>query len=401
MSQNNKDYTTLNIAAAFTISGLIYMGNFVSPVMALISAEYPAIDASLIKMLTTIPSLMMVVMSLVSGSLTNRFPIKKIVLFACSFSLVGGMIPVFFKSFNALLISRFIFGIGHGMIFPMASAIVNSLFTGERRDKLMGIRAGIGTLIGATFSTVAGIIGSTGWRNSIACTAIVIPMALFIAWKCPENEVAPKASPSADAASGKEKKFTGKTWMLYAVLFIYNMFMVTFMMNLALVIAGDGIGTTAQAGTINSTFTVASFLAGLMFGSVKKKIRRFISPLAFGLVGLAFCLMFFANNIALFYVGAVIYGFGFGFYNPALTVVAAQSAASPKYASIAIAGYTSIVGLGQFLAPIVLKKVAAILGLTGLRTDWNIAFIGCFAVMIGAIIYIMCTGGIDGKKAET
>ena len=89
-----QQYSMLNIIAAISVSGLIYLGNFVSPVISSISATYPDVSESTIKMLTTIPSLMMVIMSLVSGGLTSRYPIKKIVVFASFFSLVGGVMPV-------------------------------------------------------------------------------------------------------------------------------------------------------------------------------------------------------------------------------------------------------------------------------------------------------------------
>ena len=385
--EENKNYNFLNIAAAISVSGLIYLGNFVSPVISLISAEFPEVSTSVIKMLTTIPSLMMVVMALVSGGLTSRYPIKKIVIVASLFSLVGGLMPVLIPGFTALLISRFIFGIGHGLIFPMASAIINQLFTGKQRDKIMGIRAGIGALIGSAYATVAGIMGAMGWRASLACTAVVIPLALFIAWKCPENELA-KRAPAADAGAVKEQRLTTKTYIICGLLFIYNMLMVTFMTNLSLVVAKDGLGTTAQAGTISSTYTMAACVAGLIFGTVKGKVGRYISPLAFGLVGIGFVVLYFAPSITLFYVGAILYGIGFGFYNPALTMVAAQTAAQPKYAPIAISLYTSCVGLGQFLASIILPVVAGVFGLTGNRTDWAIAMVGCLIFAVGAALYI-------------
>ena len=126
MEEAEKRYSTINVIAAISVSALIYLGNFVSPVISLISAEYPEISVTAIKMLTTIPSLMMVVMSLVGGSLTSRFPIKKIVLFASAFSLVGGLLPVVLNGFAVLIASRVIFGVGHGLIFPLASAIINS-----------------------------------------------------------------------------------------------------------------------------------------------------------------------------------------------------------------------------------------------------------------------------------
>ena len=400
MEENTKkyDYSILNIIAAISVSGLIYLGNFVSPVISSISAAYPDVSETAIKMLTTIPSLMMVVMSLVSGGLTSRYPIKKIVVFASVFSLIGGLMPVFLDGITVLVVSRVIFGIGHGLIFPMASAIVNQLFTGKQRDRLMGIRAGVGALIGAAYSSIAGMVGMINWRYAFACTAVVIPIALLIAWKCPENELS--KSPSKGSEKVKEKKLTTLTYVIYAGLFIYNMLMVTFMTNLSLVISRDNIGTVAQAGTVSSVYTVSAFVAGVIFSSVKNKAKRYTTPLAFGLVGIGLAILYFSYSLPLFYVGAVFYGLGFGFYNPQLTMVAAQTATKPIYAPIAIAGYTSCVGIGQFLASIVLPQVANILGITSTRSDWLISFVGIGIAVVIATVYITATGGAEGKKKE-
>lgn len=395
MEETVRKYSMLNIIAAISVSGLIYLGNFMTPVISLISAEYPTISDTSIKMLTTIPSLMMVVMSLIAGSLTSKYSIKKIVLFASCFSLVGGLLPVFLKSFTLLLISRFIFGIGHGLIFPMASAIINQLFTGKQRDKIMGIRAGVGALVGACYSAVAGVVGLISWRASMACVAVVIPIALLIAWKCPENE--PSRSATKDGGV-KEKKLTTLTYIICFGLFFYNMLMVTFMTNLSLVLARDGIGTVAQSGTISSINTVSAFVAGISFSFVKGKMKRFTSPLSFGLVCLGFAILFFADSLPMFYVGAACYGLGFGTYNPQLTMVAAQTATKPQYAPVAIALYTSCVGIGQFLASIVLPQVAKIFHITSTRSDWLIAFIGCGIAVLISTIYIIATGGAEKKQ---
>ena len=386
----------INIIAAISVSGLIYLGNFVSPVISAISAEYPDVPEATIKMLTTIPSLMMVIMSLVSGTLTSRFPIKKIVVFASLFSLVGGLIPVFLNGITALIVSRFIFGVGHGLIFPMASAIVNQLFTGKQRDRLMGIRSGIGALIGAAYSSIAGIVGLINWRCSFACIVVVIPIAILIAWKCPENELSKRTTQSGETV--KEKKLTPLTYIICAGLFIFNMLMVTFMTNLSLVVARDGIGSVAQAGTVSSVYTISAFVAGIIFSAVKGKAKRYTSPLAFGLVGVGLAILFFSYSLPLFYIGAIFYGLGFGFYNPQLTMVAAQTATKPIYAPIAIAVYTSCVGIGQFLASIVLPQVATIFGVTSTRSDWLLAFVGSGIAVVISVIYIIATGGAEGKK---
>ncbi len=395
-SNLQNQYSLLNMIAAISVSGLIYLGNFVTPVVSSISAEYPQLPETAVKMLTTIPSLMMVIMSLVSGGLTSRYPIKKIVVFGSLFSLAGGLMPVFLDGVVSLFVSRIVFGVGNGLIFPMASAIINQLFTGRQRDRLMGIRAGIGALIGAAYSSIAGMVGMINWRYALACTVVVIPIDLLIAWKCPDNELSKRAS--REGESPKEKRLTPMSFVVYAGVFVANMLMITFGTNLSLVISRDQIGTVAQAGTVSSVNTIFAFVAGMLFFTIKGKARRYTTSLAFGLVGLGIAILYFSYSLPLFYVGAACYGFGFGLYNPQLTMVAAQTAAKPVYAPIAIAGYTSCVGIGQFLASLLLPQAGKILGLTSNRFEWLIAFVGLGIGVVITAVYITVTGGADGKQ---
>ena len=57
-------------------------------------------------------------------------------------------------------------------------------------------------------------------------------------------------------------------------------------------------------------------------------------------VGIAFVILIMAPSYPVMLVAAVIFGIGFGTFNPAVTMAVAGSAASPKYAALAISVYT-------------------------------------------------------------
>lgn len=395
-NENSNQFGTVQIIAAFCITGMIYMGSFAGPVAAQIMNAF-GFEASDYKTINTIPSLMMVVLSLVSGGLTSKFPIKKIVSFAAIFLTIGGLLPVFTTSKTMYIASKVIFGIGHGLIFPMASAIINALFKGEQKDKLMGIRAGVGALMGAGYTTIAGFVGKAGgYRAALSCTAIAIPLALFILWKCPNNELVAKAKKVEGGAN--EKKLTTRSYVLFFFMFLYNMMSMALLANLSLYMSGENLADTAVIGTITSMNTYLAFVAGLIFAKLKKRLGRYTVSLAFICVSLSFLILTNCTSIPLFYVAVAINGLGFGLYNPSITLAVAQSAADPKYGALAISGYTSAIGIGQFLSAKVLKFVNDNYFHIANRADWKIARWPVFAIAIGSIIFIALTGGKDGKK---
>ncbi|GEM_PF-1285971 len=397
-NENSQQYGTIEIIAAFCITGMIYMGSFAGPVAAQIMNAF-GFEASDYKTINTIPSLMMVVLSLVSGGLTSKFPIKKIVAFSGVFLAIGGLIPVFTTSKTMYIASKVIFGLGHGMIFPMASAIINTLFKGEQKDKLMGIRAGVGALMGAGYTTIAGFVGKAGgYKAALSCTAIAIPLALFILWKCPTNELMTKKA-KVEGGEG-EKKLTTRSYVLFFFMFLYNMMSMALLSNLSLYLSGEGLADSGVIGTISSMNTYLAFVAGLIFSKVKKVLGRYTTSLAFICVSISFLIMTNCTSIPLFYVAVAINGLGFGFYNPSITLAVAQSAANPKYGALAISGYTSAIGIGQFLSAKVLKFINDNWCHIENRADWKIARWPIFAIAIGSVIFITLTGGKDGKKKE-
>ena len=398
IKQNENQIGTLEIIAAFCITGMIYMGSFAGPVAAQIMEAFK-FEASDYKTINTIPSLMMVVLSLVSGGLTAKYPIKKIVSFAAIFLAIGSLIPVFTTSKTMYIVSKVIFGVGHGLTFPMASAIINALFTGEQKDKLMGIRAGVGALMGAGYTTVAGFVGKAGgYRAALSCSVIVIPLALFILWKCPNNELVVKTKKAEGGAN--EKKLTGRSYLLFFFMFIYNMMSMALMANLSLYISAEKLADTGVIGTITSMNTYLAFVAGLIFARVKKVLGRYTTSLSFICVSISFLILMNNTSIPMFYLAVAINGLGFGLYNPSITLAVAQSAANPKYGALAISGYTSAIGIGQFLSAKVLKFLNDSFFHFESRPDWKIAFWPVAAIAVGSIVFITITGGKDGKKKE-
>jgi MFS family permease len=371
-----------------SVTVLVYVGGFVPPIISSISSAYPDVPLDMIRVVTTIPYLMMALCPLISGQLTRRISIKKIVYIAMCFQLAGGLMPAFMEGFGVLLVSSFVFGIGNGMVFPMASAMVNQLFTGKKRDRLMGVRSALGALLGSAIALAGGVLGAINWRYAFMLTFIVVPIAILIIWKAPENEVPKQGSKKQDR---REKKLTPMSYVIFLGCMFFNMGMMSFGTNLSLVIVRNNIGTVAQVGTVSSLYTLAAFSAGMLFPFVKGACKRYTTVVSFTLIGGALLLLTQAGSIPMFILGSLLYGLGFGFYNPQLTILAAQTAAKPVYAPVAIAGYTSFVGLGQFLSPIVLAFIKRILGVAHPRAEWLIAGTGIVAGIVVVFVYITAT----------
>lgn len=170
--------------AILTLSLLTLMaGAAFSPLLNSVSRDYPNIQVVLIKSLVTIPSLMVIVTSIIfTKYLKQRCETKTIIILGLTFYILGGLIPSFFQvPFYLLVISRIILGIGLGLIAPLSISIISEFYSGSERTKMIGLSSSmnnLGTVIAVLF---AGFVGLNSWRNGLLVYLIAfIPLVLIL-----------------------------------------------------------------------------------------------------------------------------------------------------------------------------------------------------------------------------
>lgn len=168
------------------------------------------------------------------------------------------------------------------------------------------------------------------------------------------------------------------------------------MQDMSFVVTGENFGAALDAANVLSTFTAFSFIAGLIYVLFAKLFKRFTPVVAILLVGIAFAVAVAAPSLPVLFVAAAIFGLGFGFTNPALTLKAASSVTNPSKTPMAISIYVCATGVGQFLSAYVLKFITNTLNLTAIRADWQVASI---AIIIGCVIGFVALAVTGKKKA--
>src|SRR5699024_11685647 len=97
---------------------------------------------TLIKLILTIPSLMIIPFSFVSSYLTTKITKRSIVLIGLIIYMVGGVGPQFVSKIEAIIALRLLLGIGVGILMPLANSLINDNFEGNVRTIMIGyIRA--------------------------------------------------------------------------------------------------------------------------------------------------------------------------------------------------------------------------------------------------------------------
>lgn len=87
-----------------------------SNIANIIGAFPEANQTMVITYLISIPCLIVIPMTLITGRLMRSVPKKTLMIAGVLLWLIGGVVPFFMDSLNAILAMRVIFGIGLGMV---------------------------------------------------------------------------------------------------------------------------------------------------------------------------------------------------------------------------------------------------------------------------------------------
>ena len=283
------------------------------------------------------------------------------------------------------------FPIGYGLIFPLASAVITDLFEGAKKDTMMGWKSAIGALAGVVFQTLGGVLTAYSWRFAFLGFLLVIPILIMVLIFLPDTGV------KAKAEGKKQGGFTKGLIICVIVGFLLNAVQFSFMQDMSFVVTGDGLGGALDAANVLSTFTALSFVAGLIYVLFAKVFKRFTPVIAILLVGIAFAIAAVAPSLPVLFAAAAIFGLGFGFTNPALTLKAASCVTDPSKTPMAISIYVCGTGVGQFLSAYILTFITGTLKLNATRADWQVASI---SIIVGCAIGFVALALTGRKKGD-
>jgi MFS family permease len=172
------------VPAILSVSLLTIMASAaVSPALPAISAAFPGVDPTLIRLILSLPSLIVVPFSLLSGWLAVRFSKKTVILVALTIYVIAGAGGGLARSFTTLLVFRGLLGIGIGLLMPMSMTLIMDFFEGARRTKMMGFQNSVNQLGGLLFLSFSGWLACFNWRYAFGVYLLgLLSFVLIIFW---------------------------------------------------------------------------------------------------------------------------------------------------------------------------------------------------------------------------
>lgn len=353
----------------------------VSPILAEVGKSFPDAGSSQVQMVYTIGSLVALPIMLVAGRLANYMPKKYLAMIGMVVMMAGGMLPqVMHEALWQLYLASGVIGFGMAFINIISSTLISDHFTGLSKGTVMGYQSAAVSIGGALTSYVSGLIAANDtWIHSYLVYLIILPTFLVVLFLLPKDKVIP---PKEAAVGGKP--IHGRL-IFFAILgFFCSVFVNYFNSNIAMFLDKTGLGDAAVSGTVGSIFMLIGIPAGLLLGTVIKKLRRNTVGIMALCIACGMVCVAFAQSLVLVYVGAFLVGLGFAIRNPAAITFAANMVPAAS-AGLGIALLNSFGQVGNFLSPLIINAVAGVLG-GNVRTTFIVC--ACGLLVLG-IVYLV------------
>lgn len=334
---------------------------------------YKNYSSSQVELLVSLPSIG--IMSLLMfNSVLERFVSERfmIILGLILYSICG-LIPFFNQSYNLVFASRFVFGLGLGMMNPRAIAIISERFQGRERVQMLGYR-GSAEVVGMALLTLAvGQLLHFGWTTTfLIYTVGFIVLALYLMFVPYEKNESDKHKHLKSV-----RKMTRKQIHLSIFLaFIAGMIVcanVAITLRIPSLVLQAEIGNAETASWILSCMQLVGILAGVSFASLVSVLKNRLLTVTGIVFGLSQVMIGFSSQIWLLSLSALLASFA---YSVSLTAV--FHIVSEKIPTHLVNRATAIVVLGCSSGASVSTFVLSLIGIISSAPIFIFSVLGVF-----------------------
>ena len=351
------------------------------PAMA---SAFDTIPLAMIEMLTTVPSLFLMISVLISSFIAKKIGYKQTASLGLLIVAVSGILPVFVSNFYLILISRAMLGFGIGLFNSLTVALVNSFYQGKDRAKMYGLQSAFEGAGGIFITFIAGQLLKIGWQAPFLAYAIAIPVCIVFIKFIPKVATANDISVDKNVIV-KENGFKKDNIMLIsfiALLFVAASLYMTMGIKVSILITTAGYGNASDASLVIILLSLGAITAGTLFSKIIKIFKQLTPIIGLLILALAMFLIGISNSMIITLAGGFLTGFGFKIFMPYLIdrINNSQIKNTPLATSLLLVGFN----LGAFISPyssIFMQNIALSDSLNSLFIVLSGGFI-CLAVIM-------------------
>ncbi|WNN74739.1 MFS transporter [Lysinibacillus capsici] len=249
------------------------------------------------------------IMQIPGGWLADKFGAKRVLLMAViTWSIFTGLTAIAW-SLTAMIVIRFLFGIGEGGFQPSSSKIIATIFPKEERGRAMSIMLTSGGIVSLIVPLLAAyLLGTIGWRMMFIIIGAIGAIIAFLYWKyiqLPQDKAATAGTENTtNKVNFKELLKTPLMWNLiiaYFCIYAVNWGLVSWIPTYLQKNRGLDLMSIGWAQTIPAITTIIGvYGSGYIIDKLPKGMEKVLGSISCAVIGLLLYLMFTAKTVTLF-----------------------------------------------------------------------------------------------------
>jgi len=371
--------TIRNAVILFGSTLSVMAGAIVTPALPYISKNFSEISniEFLTKLILSLPPLFIAIFSPIAGYLFERFG-RKPVLVASSFLYgIAGTTGYYLNDIYLILIGRALLGVAISALMTGFIVVIGDLFTGDKRNKLIGLQGAIMSFGGVVYLLIGGVLADVSWNVPFLAYAVSIIVGLLLLIYLDET-----SSPTVEKITLRTSFNLKLVLILLSAVFVMICYLMVPTQLPFLINYNFPQFPAKKIGLMISVWIMFSSIASLFYPKIKSILAfRQIYMFGFLIWAAGHILILFASSITILIFSLILLGVGNGFVVPNLKAHI-LTISTENNRGINSGFLTTALYVGQFLSPIVVQPMFSFGNIPQI-----FAFFGFFMIII-AITYI-------------
>lgn len=366
----------LLLVSSLTIMSVIT----ISPALPQMAQSFSNIENAgfLVKLVLTLPALMIAICSPIAGHLIDKHGRLKILWLSLVLYAISGSAGYFLNNLYHIMISRAVLGISVGMSMTIVITLIADYFEGMERQQFVGIQIAFMSMGGILFIGLGGVLADFGWRYPFLIylsSLLVLPLSIMFLY---EPEVAAKNNQANPIV-----KAPPIIWMLFINTMLMWIIFFLIPVQIPFHLKSLGVEKNSFIGAAIAMATAFSAISSFSYFRIKGRFS-FLSVFSMGylLMAAGFVFISISHTYALVVIAMMLSGLGMGMMIPN-TNMWVMKITPPKIRGKEIGKLTTFWFLGQFLSPIIIFPVLKVLSLS---STFMVASGFLFLMSIGFLI---------------
>ncbi len=352
-----------NLHIIFLVTLLAVLGvSSIAPALPLMVRELH-VRPGQIGLLITVFTLPGMILTPITGILADRYGRKTILVPSLFLFGIAGFLCTFTRTFEILLIFRFIQGLGAASLGAMNVTLIGDIFTGNQRAEAMGYNSGVLSIGAASYPAIGGTLALAGWYYPFLLPLLAIPVGLLVLFRLKNPEFEAPQSMKQYLLNTWKNINRPKVWGLFVInvlvfFVIYGTILTYFPIHLEKKFGA----TTLIIGLVISSMSITTAIAASLTGYLTRKFSvRSLLLTSYSVYLLVMCLIPFLDKILLIIPVILIAGFCHGISMPNVqTLLVGMAPLTERAAFMSL--NSMVLRTGQTFGPLFMGFIYSIAG---------------------------------------